>query len=160
MEINKETEAGETENTIKGEFKENGYDNTLKFERGTLGLARKDYTYYSSLSSSLIEEGYNSGYAQFFIMAQDQENFDGYYTAFGKVTEESMEIIDKISKLETEVETDEETGEQTETTKPINKPVISKMTVETYGVEYGEPEVEKAFDMNEWFMNYYYGGAN
>lgn len=151
---------GETENTIKGEFKENGYDNTLKFERGTLGLARKDYTYYSSLSSSLVEEGYNSGYAQFFIMAQDQENFDGYYTAFGKVIEDGMDIIDEISKLETEVETDEETGEQKATTKPVNKPVISSMTVETYGVEYGEPEVEEAFDINSWFMNYYYGGAN
>lgn len=92
-------------------------------------------------------------------MAQDQENFDGYYTAFGKVIE-GMEIIDEISKLETEVETNEETGEQKATTKPVNKPVISNMTVETYGVEYGEPEVEEAFDMNEWFMNYYYGGAN
>lgn len=150
---------GETENTIKGEFKENGYDNTLKFERGTLGLARKDYTYYSSLSSSLIEEGYNSGYAQFFIMAKDNESLDGYYTAFGKV-KEGMGIIDTISKLETEVETNEETGEQTKTTTPVNKPVISSMTVETYGVEYSEPEVQKAFDMNEWFTNYYYGGAN
>lgn len=92
-------------------------------------------------------------------MAQDSEALDGYYTAFGKV-KEGMQIIDEISKLETEVETNEETGEQTETTIPVNKPVISSMTVETYGVEYGEPEVEEAFDMNEWFTNYYQGAIS
>lgn len=147
---------GQTELSINGEFTENGCDNTLKFERGTLGLARQDYTYYSSLSSDLVEKGYNSGYAQFFIMAEDVETFNGYYTAFGKVIE-GMDIVDEITKLETEVETDEETGETSETTKPVNPPVISNMTVDTFGVEYGEPETHESFDMNSWFMNYYYG---
>ena len=75
---------GQSELSINGEFTENGYDNTLKFERGTLGLARLDYTNYSSLDASLVEEGYNSGYAQFFIMAQDIAEFDGYYCSFRK----------------------------------------------------------------------------
>ncbi len=75
---------GQTELSINGEFTKNGYDNTLKFERGTLGLARLDYTYYSSMDASLTEEGYNSGYAQFFIMAQDAAEFDGYYCSFRK----------------------------------------------------------------------------
>lgn len=149
---------GQTELSINGEFKENGYENELKFERGTLGLARQDYTYYSSLSSDLVEKGYNSGYAQFFIMAEDVEAFNGYYTAFGKVIE-GMDIVDKITKLETEVETDEETGEKSQTTKPVNPPVISNITVDTFGVEYGEPETHESFDMNSWFMNYYYGGG-
>ena len=148
---------GQTEFSINGEFSENGYDdNELKFERGTLGLARLDYTYYSSLDSSLLKEGYNSGYAQFFIMAQDVEQFNGYYTAFGKVIE-GMDIVDKITVLETKIETDEETGETTETTIPVNPPVISNVTVDTFGVQYGEPETHKTFDINSWFMNYYYG---
>ena len=147
---------GQSELSINGEFSENGYDNTLKFERGTLGLARLDYTYYSSMDASLVEEGYNSGYAQFFIMAQDVQEFDGYYTAFGKVIE-GMEIVDQITVLETKVETDEETGETTETTIPVNPPVISNVTVETFGEVYGEPETHETFDINSWFMNYYYG---
>ena len=148
---------GETDYTIKGEFSLNGYEeNTLGFERGTVGLARQDYTYYSSIDSSLTEEGYNSGYAQFFIMAEDQTGFNGYYTAFGKVIE-GMEIIDEITKLETEVETDEETGETSTTTKPVNPPVIKSMTVETFGVEYGEPETKERFDVNSFLMQKLYG---
>ena len=147
---------GQTEFSINGEFSKNGYDNSLKFERGTLGLARLDYTAYASLDSSLTKEGYNSGYAQFFIMAQDIQEFDGYYCSFGKVIE-GMEIVDEITKLETEVETDEETGETTQTTKPVNPPVISNVTVDTFGVEYGEPETHETFDINSWFMSYYYG---
>ena len=134
--------SGQTELAIDGEFKENDFENELKFERGTLGLARQDYTmyaYYYGLGEEVIKEGYNSGYAQFFIMTEDEKNFDGYYAAFGKVLE-GMEIVDKITKLETEVETDEETGETTQTTKPVNPPVISKITVDTFGIDYGEPK--------------------
>ncbi len=150
---------GQTDLSINGEFKENGYDNTLKFERGTLGLARQDYTYYSSLSADLIEKGYNSGYAQFFIMADNVEEFNGYYTAFGKVIE-GMEIVDKIKSLETKTEKNEETGEAEETSTPVNPPIIANVTVDTYGVEYGEPETHKSFDMNSWFTNYYSGGLS
>lgn len=147
---------GSTEYAINGEFSENGYDNTLKFERGTVGLARQDYTYYSSLNPNLVEEGYNSGYAQFFIMAKDENSFNGYYAAFGKVIE-GMEIVDEITKLETEIETDEETGEESKTTKPVNPPVISNITVETFGVEYGEPETHETFDINSYLMQALYG---
>lgn len=82
--------------------------------------------------------------------------FDGYYTAFGKVIE-GMEIVDNITKLETEVKTNEETGETTNTSKPINPPVISKITVDTFGVDYGLPETHEVFDLNSWFMSHYYG---
>ena len=145
---------GQNELSIDGEFLKNGYNNTMKFERGTLGLARTDYTYYSSMDPSLVEEGYNSEYAQFFIMTQEEPAFDGYYTSFGKVIE-GIEIVDQITQLETEVETDEETGETSETTKPVNPPVIKSMTVDTFGVEYGEPKTHETFDINEWFMKYY-----
>lgn len=147
---------GKTEYTIKGEFKENGFDNTLKFERGTIGIARQDYSSYSSIDPSVVEKGYNSGYSQFFILTEKIESLDENYTAFGKVVE-GIEIIDEISKLETETETNAETGETTKTTKPVNPPIISNITVETYGFEYGEPEVQTAFDFNSWLMEKYYG---
>ena len=147
---------GTTELSINGEFTANDYDNKLKFERGTLGLARMDYTAYSSIDSKLTKEGYNSGYAQFFIMAQDESALDGYYTAFGKVTE-GMEIVDEITKLETTVETDENSGETTTTTKPVNPPVIKSITVDTLGVNYGEPETHETFDVNSFIMQKLYG---
>ena len=151
--------AGETEQNIDGEFEKNGYDNNdLKFERGTVGLARQDFTYYASMlgDKSLEKEGYNSGYAQFFIMAQDVEQFNGYYCAFGKVIE-GIEIVDELTKLETETETDEETGEETSTTKPKNPPVISNISVETFGVKYGEPKTHETFDVNSYLMQKIYG---
>lgn len=148
---------GNSENGIKGEFSKNGYEgNTLKFERGTLGLARRDYSSYSSIDKNAVEGGYNSGYAQFFIMAQNEPNFNGYYTAFGKVIE-GIEIVDEITELETTVETNEETGEQTQTTTPVNKPIIKSMTIETFGVEYKEPETQEQYDINSALMKYYYG---
>lgn len=152
----KELSAEEIEYSIKGEFSANGYtENTMKFERGTVGLARKDYSDYASIGSNIIQEGYNSGYAQFFIMSKAEISFNSYYTPFGKVTE-GMEIVDKISQLETITETDEETGETTATSKPVNGPVIKSITVDTFGVDYGEPEKQKAFDINSALMSYYY----
>lgn len=137
------TGSGTTEYTIEGEFTENGYkENTLSFERGTLGLARQDYSmmYYYTGNTSYLTQGYNSGCTQFFITADDcSESFDGYYCAFGKVTE-GMEIIDTIKAVETTTETNDETGETTNTTTPVNPPVITKMTVDTKGIEYNQPE--------------------
>lgn len=151
-----ENESNQDKISINGEFKQNGYDNEMKFERGTLGLARQDFTYYSSISPDLIEKGYNSGYAQFFITAEDVESFNGYYTAFGKVIE-GMDIVDKIKGLETTTEKNEQTGENTKTTKPVNPPVISNISVDTYGVEYGEPETHEEFDVNSYLMQKLYG---
>ena len=137
---------GTTDYTIKGEFSENDFkENTLSFERGTLGLARQDFSiyYYYTGDTSYLTQGYNSGCSQFFITAEDcSADFDGYYCAFGKVTE-GMEIVDKIKAIETTTETDEETGETTKTTTPVNPPVITKMTVDTKGIEYNEPEMIK-----------------
>ena len=57
-------------------------------------MARADYTQYSS---SLKKESYNSGCSQFFIMTKENTNLNGYYAAFGKVTE-GMDIVDEICK--------------------------------------------------------------
>ncbi len=151
-------EVEQTTKSINGEFSENEYENNLKFERGTLGLARQDYTYYSSIASEFIEMGYNSGYAQFFIMTDTEEGFDGYYTAFGKVVE-GIEIVDQIKSLETKTEKDEETGEVIETAEPINQPVILNVTVDTFGVEYGEPITHDSIDINNYIMQKLTGGA-
>lgn len=134
---------GKTDYSIEGEFSENGHkENTLSFERGTLGLARQDYSiyYYYTGDASYLTRGYNSGCAQFFITAEDcSDNFDGYYTAFGKVIE-GMEVVDTIKAIETTVETNEETGETSNTTKPVNPPVIKNITVDTFGIKYNEPK--------------------
>ena len=89
-------------------------------------------------------------------MAEDEMGFNGYYAPFGKVIE-GMEIVDQITKLETEVETDEDTGETSKTIKPVNPPVIESITVETFGVEYGEPEIQERFDINSFLMQKIYG---
>lgn len=60
--------------SINGEFAKNDFENNMKFERGTLGLARQDYTYFSSMDPTMIKKGYNSGYAQFFIMTRSGAN--------------------------------------------------------------------------------------
>ena len=56
------------EYTIKGEFIANGVNNKIKFEEGIVGMARSDYTQYSS---DLKEESYTSGSSQFFIMTKE-----------------------------------------------------------------------------------------
>jgi len=80
------------------------------------------------------------------------EEYNGYFAAFGKVTE-GLEILDEFAKLEKIIETDQETGEPIETTIPVNQPVIRTVTVETFGEEYEEPETHEAFDIEEWLMN-------
>ena len=75
----------EKDYTIKGEFIANGVkENKLRFEEGVIGMARGDYTAYSS---TLAEESYNSGSSQFFIMTKYNSSLDGYYTSFGRVIE-------------------------------------------------------------------------
>jgi peptidyl-prolyl cis-trans isomerase B (cyclophilin B) len=151
------TGAGSSEYSVPGEFTTNGYENNLKFERGTVGLARQDFTssvQSYGLPSSIVYEGYNTGYSQFFIMTVDQANFDGLYTSFGKVIE-GIEIIDELSNLEAKVEVDEETGEEVETAEPVNKPVITNMTVDTFNIKYDAPNLVKTFDFNSYIMSYF-----
>lgn len=150
-------ENSEEEYTIEGEFIANGNNNnTLKHERGVISMARGDY---SSYSTSLATEGYNSGSCQFFITTTDQSNnLDGLYAAFGKVTE-GMDIVDNISNVEVETreqQTDEESTLVQD--KPVNPPVIKSIRVETFGIDYGMPKTLEPFDINSWYMSQMYGG--
>lgn len=100
---------------IKGEFSQNGFkQNDLKHERGVLSMAR-----------SMMP---NSAGSQFFIMHRTSPYLDGQYAAFGKVTE-GMETVDFIASTETD-----------QRDKPIESQVMKTVTVETFGVDYPEPQ--------------------
>lgn len=72
---------GGSEETIKGEFSENGVENPISHERGVISMARAMDP--------------DSASSQFFIVHQDSTYLDGQYAAFGHVTE-GMEIVDAI----------------------------------------------------------------
>ena len=100
--------------SIKGEFSQNGVKNDLKHTEGVLSMAR-----------SMMP---NSAGSQFFIMHNDSPHLDGAYAAFGKVTE-GMNIVDKIANERTDY-----------SDRPLKEQKIKSMTVDTFGVDYPEPE--------------------
>lgn len=99
---------------IKGEFAANGFDNRLKHTPGVLSMAR---AYHPDSAGS-----------QFFIMHEAAPHLDGQYAAFGKVIE-GMDAVNAIACTPTGFND-----------RPRTPQVISKMTVETFGVDYPEPE--------------------
>ena len=99
---------------IKGEFSSNGFKNDLKNTEGVLSMAR-----------SMMP---NSAGSQFFIMHKTSPHLDGDYAAFGKVTE-GMEVVNKIAETETDWND-----------RPTTPQVMKTVTVETFGVDYPEPE--------------------
>ena len=91
-------------------------------------------------------------------MTADNNSLDGYYAPFGKVIE-GLDIVHNIEKVETKIAekenmTDEE-KQQAEKSIPVNDVVISKVTVETYGVDYGKPETLKPWDYYQWIYETY-----
>ena len=146
----------DTAYNIKGEFIANGVENTIKFDEGTLAMARSDFTQYSS---SLQDESYNSASSQFFIMTGNNTSLNGYYTAFGKVTE-GMDVVKKIAEVEVKAKDSGEgdsstTNENAEVSTPVNPPKITSIKVETYGVDYGMPETVEPFDYTTWMYKQY-----
>lgn len=143
-----------TEYSIKGEFIANGVENDLKFEEGVLGMARSDYTQYSS---DLADESYNSGSSQFFIMTKESSNLNGYYTSFGKVIE-GLDVVHKIEEVEVTAKATEEGSEATvnqEVSTPVNPPKITSLKVDTFGVNYGLPKTFEPFDYTSWLYKQY-----
>ena len=100
--------------SIKGEFSQNGFKNDLKHTPGVLSMAR-----------SMMP---NSAGSQFFIMHETSPHLDGSYAAFGKVIE-GLEIVDKIANVPTDY-----------SDKPRVEQKMKTVTVETFGVDYPEPE--------------------
>lgn len=145
-------EGGEDKDyTIKGEFIANGVNNTVKFEEGTIAMARADYTSYSS---TLTEESYDSGCSQFFIMTEANTNLNGNYAAFGKVIE-GLDVVHQIEEIEVTAAEGEEDNEDAEISTPVNKPVVTSIRVETYGIDYGLPETLEPFDYTSWLYQQY-----
>lgn len=132
----------ENEYTIKGEFIANGVNNIVKFEEGTIAMARADYTSYSP---SLTTQSYNSGCSQFFIMTAKNTGLNGQYTGFGKVIE-GMDIVNKISEVEVTTAEGQQGQENAEVSTPVNQPKVTSIRVETYGEDYGLPKTLKPFN--------------
>ena len=148
-----------TEYCITGEFLANGdNDNTLKHTEGVISMARGDYTSYSS---ALTTESYNSAGSQFFIMTEDNQSLNGYYAPFGKVIE-GMDVVHAIENVEvkssdesTTSSSDEESSKEKEVSTPVNDVIISKVTVETYGVKYGLPKTLDTWNYYDWVYKTY-----
>lgn len=100
--------------SIKGEFSQNGFTNELKHTPGVLSMARTMAP--------------DSAGSQFFIMHQNSPHLDGAYAAFGQITE-GMDVVNKIAETTTDY-----------SDRPMEPQVMKKVTVETFGETYPEPE--------------------
>lgn len=108
---------------IEGEFSANGYTkNDIAMEEGVIAMAR------FGTSSGDDSEYYDTAGSQFFILVDDEEDLEGEYAAFGKVFY-GMSVVEKLSKVDVD-----------SNDKPREDQVIKTIRVETYGVDYGEPE--------------------
>lgn len=99
---------------IKGEFARNGVVNELKHTEGVLSMARAQHP--------------DSAGSQFFIMHKTSPHLDGSYAAFGKVIE-GMDVVNQIAETKTDY-----------MDAPLEVQKMKTVTVDTYGVDYGEPE--------------------
>ncbi len=100
--------------SIKGEFASNGFKNDLKHTKGVLSMAR-----------SMMP---NSAGSQFFIMHETSPHLDGEYAAFGKIIE-GQDIVDAIATVDTDY-----------SDRPKTPQIMKTVTVETFGVDYPEPD--------------------
>ncbi len=100
--------------SIPGEFAQNGFKNDLAHTEGVLSMARAMHP--------------DSAGSQFFIMHKAAPHLDGAYAAFGKVIE-GMDVVNQIAETDTDFQD-----------RPITKQRIASITVETFGVDYPEPQ--------------------
>ena len=100
--------------SIKGEFSQNGFANDLAHDEGVLSMARAMHP--------------DSAGSQFFIMHKKAPHLDGAYAAFGKITE-GMDVVNKIAAVRTDF-----------SDRPLEEQKMKKVTVETFGETYPEPE--------------------
>lgn len=100
--------------SIKGEFAQNGFKNDLAHTPGVLSMAR-----------SMMPDSAGS---QFFIMHKAAPHLDGSYAAFGQIIE-GMDVVNAIAETDTDY-----------SDRPLDEQKIKSMTVDTFGVDYPEPE--------------------
>ena len=101
--------------SIKGEFSRNGFANNLKHTKGVLSMARAMHP--------------DSAGSQFFIMVEDAPHLDGQYASFGKLIE-GLDVAKKIVSTKRDY-----------SDKPYEDQVMKKVTVDTFGENFGEPEI-------------------
>lgn len=106
---------GGSDQTIKGEFSENGFDNPISHTRGAISMAR---------SNNL-----NSASSQFFIVQQDSTFLDGQYAAFGFVTE-GMDIVDRICE---EAQPTDNNGSIAKDRQPVIESIVIRANGESAG---------------------------
>ena len=99
---------------IKGEFAANGFANDLKHSAGVISMARAQHP--------------DSAGSQFFIMHKNSPHLDGAYAAFGKIVE-GMDVVNKIAETDTDY-----------SDRPLEEQKMKKVTVDTQGETYPEPE--------------------
>lgn len=100
--------------SIKGEFAHNGFKNDLKHTPGVISMARAMHP--------------DSAGSQFFIMHETSPHLDGEYAAFGKLID-GIDVVNSIATVRTDWND-----------RPLDKVVMKKVTAETFGVDYPEPE--------------------
>lgn len=100
--------------SIKGEFSDNGFKNELKHDEGVISMAR-------SMS-------YDSAGSQFFLMVAKSPHLDNQYAAFGKIIE-GFEVAKEIVSVK-----------RNRMDKPNEEQTMQEVTVDTFGVQYDEPE--------------------
>lgn len=105
---------------IKGEFNKKNYSNPLSFKRGVVGMAMAAYEYTP-----------NSSAGSFFIMVKDEPKLDSIVPAFGKIID-GMDIVDEICNSNTNMDFGYDA--------PDNIEFFQKLTVDTFGINYPEPE--------------------
>jgi peptidyl-prolyl cis-trans isomerase B (cyclophilin B) len=102
--------------SIKGEFKSNGVENTRKFTKGTIGMARLTP---------------DSGASNYFIVVTDTPQYDGNYAPFGRIIEGITEP-ERISRVKA--------NNEGFFHRAVEQVFVDKITVETFGIDYPEPE--------------------
>lgn len=100
--------------SIKGEFSSNGFENNLRHTAGVLSMARTMAP--------------DSAGSQFFIMHKDAPHLDGEYAAFGKIIE-GMDVVNAVASVDTDW-----------SDRPVEPVTMKTVTVDTFGVDYPEPE--------------------
>lgn len=99
---------------IKGEFAQNGFANDLAHTEGVLSMARAMHP--------------DSAGSQFFIMHKNSPHLNGSYAAFGKIIT-GMDVVNKIADTPTDYND-----------RPLEDQRMKKVTVDTKGQDYPEPE--------------------
>ena len=107
------------------------HNRVLKLAKSYRGARSKQYrvakqSVMRALTSSFA--GRKERKRQFFIMHKDAPHLDGQYAAFGKVTD-GMDTVNAIAETETDY-----------SDAPLEPQMIIKVTVDTDGVDYPEPE--------------------